>query len=55
MPATSTWGLPYPSNSDAVDVPGDLQALAEAVDADLTTVNAAAATAGFNPFFLMGA
>ena len=55
MPATSTWALPYPADADPVDVPGDLQALAEAVDADLTTVNAAASTAGFNPFFLIGA
>lgn len=31
MPTTSG-GLPYPSSSDPADVPGDLQALAEAVD-----------------------
>lgn len=29
---TTTKGFPYPSNSDNVDVPGDMQALAEAVD-----------------------
>jgi hypothetical protein len=34
MPNT-TKGLPYPSNSDPVDVPGDMQALAEAVDTEL--------------------
>jgi hypothetical protein len=34
MPNT-TKGLPYPSNSDPVDVPGDIQALAEAVDTEL--------------------
>lgn len=33
MPST-TKGLPYPANSDAVDVPGDMQALAEAVDTE---------------------
>lgn len=32
---TTTKGLPYPSNSDNVDVPGDIQALAEAVDTEL--------------------
>lgn len=34
MPNT-TKGLPYPQDSDAVDVPGDIQALAEAVDTEL--------------------
>lgn len=32
---TTTKGLPYPSNSDNVDIPGDMQALAEAVDTEL--------------------
>lgn len=32
MPSTSNFSIPYPSDSDAVDVPGDLQALAEASD-----------------------
>lgn len=32
MPNTSK-GFPYPAGSDAVDVPGDIQALADAVDA----------------------
>lgn len=32
---TTTKGLPYPSNSDNVDIPGDMQALAEAVDLEL--------------------
>jgi hypothetical protein len=34
MPSTVK-GLPYPSASDAVDVPGDIQALAEGVDTEL--------------------
>lgn len=29
---TTTKGFPYPSNSDNVDIPGDMQALAEAID-----------------------
>lgn len=49
MPTTSTWGLFYPSNSDDVDVPGDMQALAEGVDADLTTINTAKADRIFEP------
>lgn len=40
MPTTTNYALPYPSPSDDVDVPGDMQALAEAVDADLVTVAA---------------
>ncbi len=32
MPTTPVYALPYPSNSDDVDVPGDMQSLAEAVD-----------------------
>lgn len=32
---TTTKGLPYPSNSDNVDIPGDMQALAEAIDTEL--------------------
>lgn len=31
--ATTDLGFPYPVNADAVDVPGDIQALADAVDA----------------------
>jgi hypothetical protein len=34
MPAT-TKGLPYPSSSDGIDIPGDLQSLAEATDSAL--------------------
>lgn len=34
MPST-TKGFPYPANSDNVDVPGDMQALAEAIDTGL--------------------
>lgn len=50
MPNT-TKGYPYPQGSDAVDVPGDIQALADAVDASpgvtsYTSTQIAALTAG---------
>lgn len=32
---TTTKGFPYPSNSDDVDIPGDIQALAESIDTAL--------------------
>ena len=35
---TTTRGFPYPTSGDDVDVPGDLQALATAIDANLTNV-----------------
>jgi hypothetical protein len=41
MPTTSG-GIPYPSGSDTIDIPGDLQALAEGVQ---TYINANAITA----------
>ena len=46
MPSTSR-GYPYPSGSDDVDIPGDMQALADALNTDVGTVvtNAAAASA----------
>lgn len=52
--ATTTKGFPYPTNSDNVDVPGDMQALAEAIDtylpasftADITGVTASAPLTG---------
>lgn len=50
MPTTAS-GIVYPSNSDDVDVPGDLQALADSVEAAL-------GSAGGGPtysFLLMGA
>ncbi|MBI1377260.1 MAG: hypothetical protein GC157_07240 [Frankiales bacterium] len=31
--ASTTLGYPYPQNADSVDVPGDMQALADAIDA----------------------
>ena len=37
MPSTSR-GYPYPSGSDDVDIPGDMQALAAAVNTDVGTV-----------------
>ena len=44
MPSTSR-GYPYPSGSDDVDIPGDMQALAAAVNTDVGTVVTNAATA----------
>lgn len=41
MPATTPFrGYPYPVPGDPVNVPGDLQALAEAIDDDLEAVSA---------------
>jgi len=37
--ATPNRGYPYPLQTDSTNVPGDIQALAEAWDADLTTVS----------------
>lgn len=42
MPNTLNRAYPYPSGSDANDVPYRMQQLAEAVDADMVTVSAAA-------------
>lgn len=43
-------GFPYPSDTDPVDVPGDIQALAEAVDTELDDyLTAAAAGAAYAP------
>ena len=39
MPSTSR-GYPYPSGSDDVDIPGDIQALADAVNTDVGTIAA---------------
>lgn len=44
MPNTSG-GLPYPAGSDVPDVPGDMQALAEAVDSAITTAQSNATNA----------
>ncbi len=38
MPTTSPFNLPYPADSGAVDVAGDIEALAEAVDTALGSV-----------------
>lgn len=49
MPNT-TKGLPYPSNSDPVDIPGDLQSLAEAIDTELNDyLTPATASATYAP------
>jgi hypothetical protein len=37
MPGTTTRGYPYPTDTDPIDVAGDMQALAEAIDVDNTT------------------
>lgn len=46
MPTTSPFSLPYPADSGAVDVAGDIEALAEAV-------NTALGTAGGSKAFTM--
>jgi hypothetical protein len=38
MAETTTYDLPYPTNTDPVDVAGDIQSLAEAIDAVLPTI-----------------
>ncbi len=38
MAETNTYDLPYPTNADVVDVAGDIQALAEAIDSVLPTI-----------------
>ena len=54
MPNTPTYALPYPADSDPVDVAGDMQALAEAVDTALGS--AGGGGAGYpDIFLLMGA
>lgn len=39
MPTTPTFNLPYPSSGDPVNIPSDIQALAEGVDTDLVSLN----------------
>jgi hypothetical protein len=38
MAETTTYDLPYPTNTDPVDVAGDIQSLAEAIDVLLPTI-----------------
>jgi hypothetical protein len=38
MAETTIYDLPYPTNTDPVDVAGDIQSLAEAIDAVLPTI-----------------
>ena len=40
MAETITYDLPYPTSTDPVDVAGDIQSLAEAIDAVLPTIGA---------------
>lgn len=49
MPTTAS-GIVYPSNSDNVDIPGDMQAMADSIEVALGS-----AGGGLNPFLLMGA
>lgn len=53
MPTTSPYSLPYPVDSDPVDVAGDLEALAVAVN---TAIGSAVGSAGGfkTGFLLMG-
>jgi len=37
MPNTPNYGFPFPSLSDVPNVPADMEALAEAIDTELTT------------------
>lgn len=54
MAVTPTYALPYPVDSDPVDVAGDIQALATAVDTALGV--AGGGGAGYpDIFMLMGA
>lgn len=46
MPTTPNRAYPYPAPADPVDIPGDMQELAEAIDDDLEAI---AATAGPRP------
>jgi hypothetical protein len=39
MPGTTVRGYPYPTDTDPIDVAGDIQALAEAIDTSVTTVS----------------
>lgn len=41
MPVTPTYGIPYPSLSDAPDGPAQLEALADEVEVELTRLDAA--------------
>lgn len=53
MPVTPNYALPYPQDSDDVDVPGDMGALATAVD---TALLSAGGSGGYQKtFLLMGA
>jgi hypothetical protein len=39
MAGTTTNGLPYPSSGDNIDVPADIQALAQAIETNFITEN----------------
>lgn len=44
MPSTTNYSFPYPSLAEDPNVPGDMQALAESMDAALSVTDASAAT-----------
>jgi hypothetical protein len=53
MPVTPIYSLPYPADSDPVDVPGDMQLLADATE---NAIQAGSGGGGFKTtFLLMGA
>jgi hypothetical protein len=51
MPTTPTYALPYPVDTDPVDVAGDIEALALAVDTAITT--GAGSAGGYKTSFLL--
>lgn len=51
MPTTPTYALPYPVDTDPVDVAGDIEALATATDTAIGT--AVGASGGFKTAFLL--
>jgi len=51
MPTTPTYALPYPVDTDPVDVAGDMQALATATDSAISA--ALGTSAGFKTGFLL--
>ena len=51
MPTTPTYSLPYPVDTDPVDVAGDIEALATATDTAIGT--AVGTSGGFKTAFLL--
>lgn len=55
MPNTPLYNLPYPTDSDPVDVAGDIEALATATDTALSNAGGGGSGGWKNSFLLMGA